>query len=501
MLPISRLPTAMLESITSYPIRYLLPGLLVVATPLLVRFIQVFNKNRPSLIGNMSVAASDHTVVVLGAGYAGVPMAHHLLKHTPAGVVNVRVILVAPNDALFWNAASPRGFLPVDNAKSSANPKGTPGFGDDRLFYDLAPGFAKYNEHDAKRFKQLLGRATSLDPDRQTVDVALLAGGEVETVHYDTILIATGSDMADGMPFKIVPHGGTAETKAALAAYRAQVETASHIVVAGGGMTGVEVAGELGSVYGSKVVGGPAPGAPSSQKKDIVLVINEPLPLGAYSAKDGVRTTAANRLTALGVRIINNSKVAASAVDGAKTTLTLVGRDGKQSTLETDVFIPAVGAVVNTQFLPERLLDTSSQGKRRVRTRASLQAEGYDNIFVIGDAANLEAPSIKNVTQQLEVLAPNMQAHLSNWAAACRSGAKQTAGSVATPPASAPLKEYNVSDTIVFAVSTGPAGGTGQMGSWKLLSCLIWLFKARFMGTDKAQAYANGERTFANSKW
>ncbi|CAK7263182.1 hypothetical protein SEPCBS57363_000438 [Sporothrix epigloea] len=455
----------------------------------------------------MSATAPDHTIVILGAGYAGVPMAHHLLKRTPTSIAHVRVILVAPNDALFWNAASPRGFLPVDSAKSSANPKGTPGFGDDRLFYDLAPGFAKYNnESGAKRFEQLLGRATSLDPDRPTVDVTLLAGdgdGAVKkTIQYDTILIATGSDMADGMPFKIVPHGGTAETKAALASYRAQVEKASHIVVAGGGMTGVEVAGELGSVFGSKVVGGPAPAAPKSQQKEIVLVINEPLPLGAYSAKDSVRRTAANRLTALGVRIVNNSKVTASAARGGKTLLTLVGRDGQASTLETDVYIPAVGSTVNTQFLPERLLDTSSEGRRRVRTRTTLQAEGYDNIFVIGDAANLMAPSIKNVTEQLEVLAPNMQAYLSNWAATRGEGNTTHNGRVtASASAAAPLKEYSVNDTIVFAVSTGPAGGTGQMGSWKLLSYLIWLFKARFMGTENAQEYANGNRTFRNTKW
>ncbi|CAK7567307.1 MAG: hypothetical protein SEPTF4163_005270 [Sporothrix epigloea] len=450
----------------------------------------------------MSATAPDHTIVILGAGYAGVPMAHHLLKRTPTNIANVRVILVAPNDALYWNAASPRGFLPVDSAKSSANPKGTPGFGDDRLFYDLAPAFAKYNESGAKRFEQLLGRATRLDPDSQTVEVKLLAGdGAVQTVHYDTVLIATGSDMANGMPFKIVPHGGTAETKAALAAYRAQVEKASHIVVAGGGMTGVEVAGELGSVFGSKVVGGPAPAAPKSQQKEIVLVINEPLPLGAYSAKDSVRRTAANRLTALGVRIINNSKVTASAAHGDKMLLTLVSRDGKSSTLETNVYIPAVGTTVNTQFLPERLLDTSSEGRHRVRTRTTLQAEGYNNVFVIGDAANLVAPSIKNVTEQLEVLAPNMQAYLSNWAAARGDGTKQNGHATPPAPAAAPLKEYKVNDTIVFAVSTGPAGGTGQMGSWKLLSFLIWLFKARFMGTENAQEYANGNRTFQNTKW
>ncbi|CAK7243015.1 MAG: hypothetical protein STHCBS139747_004521 [Sporothrix thermara] len=434
-----------------------------------------------------SSTAPDHTIVILGAGYAGVPMAHHLLKRTPANVANIRVILVAPNDAQFWNTAAPRGILPSDDAKSGASPKGTPGFGDSQLFYELAPAFAKYNVGGAKRFEQLVGRATSLDPDRQTVDVKLLAGGAVETVRYDTVLIATGSDMANGSPFKIVSHGGTAETKAALAAIRARVAAASTIVVAGGGLTGVEVAGELGS------------------KKDIVFIINEPLPLGVYGTRESVRQTAANRLTALGVRIITNTTVTASTplgpdMAGNKTLLTLVDKDGKTSTLETDAYIPALGSTFNTGFLPERLLDTSAKGRRRVRTRPTLQAEGYDNIFVVGDVVNLIGPSLKNVTEQLEVLAANMQAYLKNWknwAAAKSSSSSSPSSSSATTP----LKPYPVSDMLVLATSTGPAGGTGQMGSMKLPSFMVWYFKARYLGTDIAQAYVNGNRTAQNSKW
>lgn len=456
-------------------------------------------------------AAPDHTVVVLGAGFVGVPMAHHLLKHTPAGVVHLRVILVAPNDAFFWNTAAPRGFLPVQDTSSSANPKGTPGYGDDRLFFELAPSFAKYNEGGATRFEQLVGRATSLDPDRQTVDVTPLAGGgQVESVHYDTLLIATGSDANHGMPFKIVSGGGTAETKAALATYRDQVREAAHIVVAGGGMTGVEVAGELASVYGAQVVGGSAPAAPASEKKEIVLVMNEPRPLGAYGAMDSVRKIAADRLVRLGVRIVADTTVTAAAVppdsdDAAadakkkkkKTVLTLAGPGGASSTLATDLYIPALGITFNAQFVPERLLDTSAAGRRRVRARPTLQVEGYDNIFVAGDVANAAAPSLKNVNDQLEVLATAMQTYLRNWAVA--RGAQTTGAAPA--PAPAALKEYHGSDTVILAVSTGPAGGIGQFGNWKLWSFLVWLFKARYLGTDKARDYAEGRRTMMNTKW
>ena len=236
-----------------------------------------------------------------------------------------------------------------------------------------------------------------------------------------------------------------------------------------------------------------------------MFIINEPLPLGVYGTRESVRQTAANRLTALGVRIITNTTVTASTplgpdMAGNKTLLTLVDKDGKTSTLETDAYIPALGSTFNTGFLPERLLDTSAKGRRRVRTRPTLQAEGYDNIFVVGDVVNLIGPSLKNVTEQLEVLAANMQAYLKNWknwAAAKSSSSSSPSSSSATTP----LKPYPVSDMLVLATSTGPAGGTGQMGSMKLPSFMVWYFKARYLGTDIAQAYVNGNRTAQNSKW
>lgn len=51
------------------------------------------------------------TVVILGAGWAGLPLAHKLLKYT-APKTSVRVILVSPNSHFFWNVAATRGIIP-----------------------------------------------------------------------------------------------------------------------------------------------------------------------------------------------------------------------------------------------------------------------------------------------------------------------------------------------------------------------------------------------------
>lgn len=68
-----------------------------------------------------------------------------------------------------------------------------------------------------------------------------------QTLHTDWALasvIATGASYKEGPPFKGL--GSTEETKAALNEWRKRIKAAKSIVVAGGGATGTEVAGELG---------------------------------------------------------------------------------------------------------------------------------------------------------------------------------------------------------------------------------------------------------------
>ncbi|OAA60486.1 Pyridine nucleotide-disulfide oxidoreductase, NAD-binding domain protein [Niveomyces insectorum RCEF 264] len=494
----------------------LIPGLIVLATPFALRL--AFSSSSTTAAAAVAAASTmapttpQHTVVVLGAGYVGVPMAHHLLKHTPPSI-NLRVVLVAPNDAMYWVSATPRGFLPVEgghDADGTDHPKGNPGLPDKKLFYPLAPAFAQYSK--AGRFEQVLGRAQRLDPDQHTVEVRLLGDGNATaattttttttttTVRYDTLLIATGSDFAGRMPFKILPDGGTAETQAALAAYRQRIGAAKSIVVAGGGMTGVELAAELGHAYGKQAGG--------TNHKDVTLIVREARPLQRYGGRESVGATVAARLAKLGVRVLTNTVATVQAVDAAtgRTVLALESSSSSNGTkkgdkktttktLETDVYLPAFGVTPSAQFVPAHMLDTSEANKGRVRTRPTLQAEGYDDIFVAGDVANLEAPSIKNAEAQIHVLAKQLQTYLKNWQA------KQAAGGGAKTAGEQPLATYTVDPKLVMAVSLGPGGGTGQMGSFTLWSWLVWMLKARYLGTDYAGDYVAGRRTVMDKKW
>lgn len=47
----------------------------------------------------------------------------------------------------------------------------------------------------------------------------------------------------------------------------------------------------------------------------------------------------------------------------------------------------------------------------------------------------------------------------------------------------------------MLGVTLGRSRATGQMGSLKLWSFLLWYLKGRFLGTDYAGQYAAGKRT------
>ncbi|CAI4218849.1 unnamed protein product [Parascedosporium putredinis] len=186
------------------------------------------------------------TVVILGAGWAGLPLAHKLLKYTTPKVPKLKVILVSPNSHFFWNVAASRAILP----------KQIP---DDQVFIPIQPAFERYAQEN---FEFILGRAENVDLQASTV----------------TLVIATGSRLAGNTPFKLL--GSHETTITAWHKMREQVEHAKSIIISGAGPTGVEFAGELAALYGSS--------------KTITLIISGDEPLEG----------------ALAVRVTNTEEVA-----------------------------------------------------------------------------------------------------------------------------------------------------------------------------------------------
>jgi hypothetical protein len=176
-------------------------------------------------------------VVILGGSYAGVSTAHRILKQatkSATAAAPFKITLVSPNSHFYWSMASPRGILPRQ-------------LSDEQIFQPIATGFKQY---PTSRFEFVLAHATALDVTGKTVTISDGSSGKADekVLDYDYLILATGSHTRNKTPFKGL--GSTEATKAALHDFQEQIEKATTIVIAGGGVTGVEAAGELAFQYG-----------------------------------------------------------------------------------------------------------------------------------------------------------------------------------------------------------------------------------------------------------
>lgn len=156
-------------------------------------------------------------------------------------------------------------------------------------------------------------------------------------VAYDHLVVATGADAADAaMPWKAA--GSHAACLATLHGTAAAVAAAAHVVVAGGGYTGVEVAAEIKDAFPAKTV---------------VLVNAGP----RLVAGDALAAAVERELARLSVDVRNNVRASVSAPPPRRSgpdPVDVVLSDGSPP-LRTDLFLPTTGLVPNARFLPARL--------------------------------------------------------------------------------------------------------------------------------------------------
>lgn len=169
------------------------------------------------------------TVVILGASFAGLKIAHSLLKTTLPAVKDLKVILVSPTTHAYFNLAAPRAIVPGQ-------------IPDEKILAPIEPGFSKY---PSSSFEFVIGAAKSVDPASKRVEIETESG--LRTVTYDTLVVTTGSNTGS-MPWKA--SGSHKQFLELLHGTQERVKKAKSIVVGGAGVTGVETAGELGYEYG-----------------------------------------------------------------------------------------------------------------------------------------------------------------------------------------------------------------------------------------------------------
>ncbi|KAH8677364.1 hypothetical protein BX600DRAFT_545151 [Xylariales sp. PMI_506] len=376
------------------------------------------------------------TVVILGAGYAGLPAAHYILKHQ-ATKFDLKVLLVSPADDYYWSIATPRVVIPG-------------AMNEDKVFYPIIDLFSKY---DASQFEFIRGKAETWSPERNFVLLAMNDGSH-QTIDYDVIIVATGSRAKDQMPWKLM--GNSSQTREAIAKLRDEVKSARSITICGGGPTGVELAGELGSEYAKM------------GKKEVTLITSDSMLLEAR-VMTALRKTAQKDLERLKVKVITGAKVVSAKKDTTgTTTMEIKNADGIMEMLKTDLFVTTSGMEYNSEFAPADLVLPNG----RLKVTKTLQAAGYKNAFVVGDVAEGEPLQVVYAEAQVKHVVTAFEKYFS--------GDK--------------LPEYVYKSRGGMLVSIGPDRGIGQLGNWRLWSWLIWYFKARHLGTDYAEACAQGKR-------
>ena len=411
------------------------------------------------------------TVVILGAGWAGLPLAHKLLKYTvPKLQGGLKVILVSPNSHFYWNVAATRGVIP------GAIP-------DDQLFLSIKEGFARY---PPANFEFVLGKAEGIDVEGNSVTVATNSGTQ-RSIGYDHLVIATGSKIRSDLPFKGI--GAHEETLAALHSLQKEIEVAKSIVIAGAGPTGVETAGEIAAAYRGE--------------KEITLIVSGERVLQSSEVRVDVSVGVEKDLEKLGVKLLRNvqvKEVQASKGGDSQTSLELSGthsyfnttclprpRNSSQAhmydlyistdsalnvdgaTILTDLYLPLFGVQVNTSFVPQTLLDDAGN----LNLEKTMRVSGTQNVWGIGDVGNIEAKQLTVTDAQI--------IHLSS-----------VLDSVLTEKGD-DVKEYKPSAKTMVFISLGKKFAIGQIGDWKLWGWMVSYVKGRKLFVDTAQGYVGGK--------
>ncbi|KAI6782860.1 uncharacterized protein J7T54_002019 [Emericellopsis cladophorae] len=377
------------------------------------------------------------TIVVLGAGLAAMPLIRQTMRNVVLPYDSYKLIVVAPNTHMLFPLAMPRVLVP--GAMS-----------EDKVFLPVS---SQFSEYPGDKFQFLQGTAESLIPESNQLSVKGVDENQTK-LSYDYLIVATGSSSRDNTPWKTL--GTTEKTKERLFEIRKEVEQAKTIVIAGGGATGTETAGEFGCEYAQ------------SGQKAVYFVYNDELPLVADMIPK-VRRQAKIELERQKVKLIPNSKITKITTSGQETVLEITDKTGKTNELKAGAYISATGVVPNASFAPASMLDAEGF----IKQTTTLQAEGHDNIFVAGDVGSLEMSKAMVAAAQTDHLVKYMPGYVLRGEA---------------------IATYTPDTKSVYAITLGRSKATGQMNGWKLPGFLISLAKRNFF-SEQAPDIAKGKKT------
>ena len=382
--------------------------------------------------------SSKSTVVIIGASYSGIEVAHSILKE----ISTAKVVLINPSRELYFNVAAPRIL-----AKPTA-------IAPEKYLLSIEKKFEHYPDSS---FEFMHGTATSLDKEAKTVTVE---ASESRTISFDYLVIASGSTSPSTIgqsgilaPFKPTASG---DLSATIKETQDAIAGAKSIIIGGGGPVGVEFAGEIAEAA-SGTNGG----------KSITLVSASKQLLSGLKPSAGA--AAEQILRSKGVKILASRKVekAEHNTTSNKWNVTLDGDE----VIEADVYVSTTGVIPNNKFIPREFL--SSNGWVEVDSEfrvKSNQTSGDKSasplpIYAVGDITAYDQRLLSRIAGQTPVVVANLKADIS------KGGKRLT---------------YTSNPSPMMVVPVGKSTGTGQLFGWVPWGFLVSIVKGKDFFVSKA---------------
>ena len=383
---------------------------------------------------------STHDVVILGASYSALGAGHGILKQLPAlkkkTGKSYKVIFITNSTHFWFSVGAPRAMLkqyPKDIMDS---------------FIPVKTGFEQYS---SELYEIVHAEITGLETGKKEVSYKLKDDkdgfiSDTKTIHFDTLLIATGST---GPSPLYSYHGSYVPTLEAYRDVQARLPNAKTVLVVGGGSAGTETAGELGHLHGKK----------TSSPKDISILSGNDRLLPGLRPAIGKR--AQEMLEEMGVKVEHNLRVKdRKNLENGSTQITL--SDGSIRTV--DLLLMATGRKPASSWIPLSLLDSDS----KVTVDEYNRVPSVNGIFAGGDIASNSPGGIIYIKFNTPTLVNNILAELD-------------------PSPKQNIKPYKPLTTKdMQLVPVGPEQGVGAAFGWWLPSMVIKMAKSKTFMFDQA---------------
>ena len=425
-------------------------------------------------------------IVVLGAGFGGLSAAHYYMKHIHPRLhrknapSNYRLILVDQSTHFWWHIAAPREI---------ASPKLMP---HERTFVPIARGFEQYRGHkDIIQIHQ--AQPVAVDTDRRTVTIKSVTpfstaneapNGETnpshtETISYYALVIATGTRTPTSATSL---YGDHTQSIQALDDLNKRLTTAKSIVIAGGGPVGVETAGEIGEALNG--ASGLRKSEAPRKTANIILVA------GSYKLLPALRKSYAQKaerfLTRVSVDVLYNSKVKQIDMSSDPDGKTIIRLDDGGS-LTADVYIPAMGVVPNSAFLPKKLLN--EKGYVKTNTATLRVDDAGPRVYCMGDVGDHTHGGVLEIFNAMPIFGANMSVDLCD----APSTQNRTQGSSNLEPR--PIaKEFKPDMSETQLVPVGRKKGVGSFKGMGLPSVAVYWIKGKDYMTRNMKDVTHGNK-------